>query len=138
LGDIDNAVFTAAQALRLAQEIRSPSEGSALLRLAMYAKSDGSSFTASFVALTASRIDPASEIGQFFREFFPSSILKDTDDATRHGIEEGYCADRGVTLLRDAFGIDAGQVDAMNERLGTATESDLRKFLADVQWYCTQ
>ena len=48
-------------------------------------------------------------------------------------IERDYRADRGARLLREAFGVDVDEIDVLNERLGDATEDELRGFLLDVQ-----
>jgi hypothetical protein len=74
---------------------------------------------------------------QELRESFRDEIAQ-IDDATRQQIEHDYRADRGATLLREAFGIDVDEIDALNERLGDATEDELRGFLLDVQRYCTR
>ena len=140
IGDIKGAALVAAQGLRVAQEIRSGSEATALLRLGICAKLYGSPLTASFLVLGAAHlgpgVDPTSAFGGLRQKFFPS-MLEETDDATRRRIEQEYRADRGASLLREAFGIDVDRVDALNERLGTGTEWELRSFLLDVQRYCT-
>jgi len=74
---------------------------------------------------------------QELRESFRDEIAQ-IDDATRQQIEHDYRADRGAHLLHEAFGIDVAEIDALNERLGDATEDELRGLLLDVQRYCTR
>ena len=65
-------------------------------------------------------------------------VLARLDDLSTADIERDYRADRGARLLREAFGIDVAEIDALNERLGDAGEDELRGFLLDIQQYCTR
>ena len=59
-------------------------------------------------------------------------------DGSSAEIERDYRADRGASLLRDTFDVDIAEIDALNERLGDATDDELRGFLVDVQQYCAR
>lgn len=117
-----------------------PSEGDALLRLASCARDYGRPADL-FALLAASRLDasnPRTEgrVQELRHDF--GDVLARLDDPSVADIERGYRADRGASLLRDTFGIDVGEIDALNERLGDATEEDLRGFLLEIQQYCAR
>ena len=140
LGDRDGAVYAAAQSLRLVQELNAPLEGAALLRLG-YCARDGGKSADVFALLAAARIGEGNQrtvgfVEDLHRDF--GDVLARLDDASVAGIEHDYRADRGESLLREVFGVDVAEIDALNERLGDAGEDELRGFLLDVQQYCTR
>jgi hypothetical protein len=141
LGDLHGAVRAAAQSLRLAQELSTSAEGQAHLGLAFCARVDGRPADA-FALLAAARIgaDDNKQIAlivEDLRQGF-GDVLARLDDPSTAEIEHDYQADRGASLLRETFGVDVTEIDALNERLGDATEDELRGFLLDVQQYCAR
>ena len=140
LGDLLPAVRAAAQSLRLAQGLDTATEGEALLRLAFCAREDGRPRDA-FALLAATRLGAGNQqtagfVEDLQRDF--GHVLARLDDLSTADIERDYRADRGARLLREAFGIDVAEIDALNERLGDAGEDELRGFLLDIQQYCTR
>ena len=138
--DVSGAVRVACQALRLDQSYSAEHEGVSLLRLANCARSLSAPRGDEFAVLAYGRIERSvlyfDAAGELHRKF--DDILALVDDATRQQIEHDYLADRGARLLREAFGVDVAEIDALNERLGDAGEDELRGFLLDVQRYCTR
>jgi hypothetical protein len=140
LGDRHGAVRAATQSLRLAQGLNTSVEGEALLRLAYCALDDGRPADV-FAFLAAARIGAGNEqIAGFVeglrRDF--AHVLARLDDPSVADIERDYRADRGASLLREAFDVDVAEIDALNERLGDAGEDDLRGFLLDIKQYCAR
>ena len=109
-----------------------------MMRLAHGARSLKAPLVSTLVLLADERIKRSTRIADFVadlhRDF--ADVFSDIDDATRQQIEHDYRADRGGSLLGEAFDVD--EIDALNERLGDATEDELRGFLLDVQQYCTR
>jgi hypothetical protein len=117
-------------------------EGVAFLRLAYCAHDRGRGKSADLLALLA-----AARIGEGNRQTaaFAESLRQDFGDVlARFGdpftaeLERSYRADRGASLLREAFDVDVREIDALNERLGGATEDELRGFLFEIRQYCTR
>jgi hypothetical protein len=140
LGDHDGAVRAAAQSLRRAQELDTAAEGRALLRLAYCARDNGTpaGLLARLAAarIGAGNVQTAVFVEDLRRDF--GDVLTRLDEPSIADIERDYRADRGATLLRETFGVDVTEIDALNERLGDATEDELRGFLLDVQQYCAR
>jgi tetratricopeptide (TPR) repeat protein len=140
LGDLPSAVQAACQALRLAQGYDAADEGAVLERLAYCAQDLGVGPADTLAVLADTRIHRSAVYVGFAAELqrdFADALAR-ADDATREQIERDYRADRGATLLRGAFGVDVDEIDARNERLGDATEDELRGFLVEVQQYCAR
>jgi hypothetical protein len=115
-------------------------EGETLLRLAYCALDDGRP-TDVFALLAAARIDAGNKQNTLFGEElhrdFGGALARLADPSSVE-IERDYRADRGATLLREAFDVDVAEIDALNERLGDAGEDELRGFLLDIKQYCAR
>jgi hypothetical protein len=139
-GDIAGAVLAAGQAMRLGQEYSFTYEGEALWRLADCARLLDASTVDALVVLAEARVGRNSEmsaaVDRLLRQF--GDVLGQIDGSTRERIEHDYRADRGARLLRGTFDVEVAEIDTLNERLGDATEDELRGFLLDVQQYCTR
>jgi hypothetical protein len=136
LGRIPEAILAAGQALRLAQGYSAGREGAALLRLAWCARDLGHPHAASFGVLAHARMEQSAS-----EPTLPNGsgiALDDVDQDARLRVETVYRADRGASLLRETFGVDVAEIDALNERLGGATEDELRGYLLDIQRYCAR
>jgi hypothetical protein len=139
LGDLPGAVRAACQQLRLDQDYSVEHEGVALLRLAWCARELKSSYESILASLADERIGRSARDSEWRSQLrLFSDGIEVIDEPTSRRIEHDYRADRGARLLREAFGVDVAEIDALNERLGDATEEELRGFLLDVQQYCTR
>ena len=135
-----DAAFAACQALRLAQERGRHSEAWALYALSKCAACLGVGSTAMFAQLSCARLSSSIQDQEFASELLDRhrDEFAALDDEARDAVEEAYARDRGVGLVRAAFGIDMAEVDRANARLGQATVADLRRHLDMVAEYAAQ
>ena len=134
---------TAAQSLRLAQETSTVAEGEALVRLAYFARDSGG-LAELFAQLAATRIGSTNQrnagfVKELELDYSATRALGSTTQSSLKPRAATHQADRGASLLREAFGIDVAEIDALNERLGaTRPRTTMRDFLRQVQQYCAR
>ena len=134
------AAFPACQALRLAHERGSHSEGFALYVLAWCAAHLELSSATTFSLLSCNRMSSAGSDRGRVSELMAlhGEELARLDEDARRSIEEDYARDRGASLVREAFGIDMAEVDRANERLGRTGPAALRGHLYMVADFAAQ